>query len=138
MFIRSLRPLQEKPLILGAEHSVLGDLATSLVFKRNCLYSATGFILFSYCIVLIKNESWPASNSWWSYKPNGRTHYCHFAQPVSFPNLNMYYTTTDKCSSHLWSKKLLFGAEIDHYRKLQLVKIQRTTDHRVLSSNGNI
>jgi hypothetical protein len=36
---------------------------------------------------------------------------------------------TSKCSSHLSSKKLLSILVRDHYRRPQLVKMDRSTDH---------
>lgn len=42
---------------------------------------------------------------------------------------------TNKWSSHP-SEKLLVAADEDYYRKLELTRMQRTTDHEVSSSNG--
>lgn len=42
--------------------------------------------------------------------------------------LKLILIFTEKCISHP-SKKLLFTANEDHYRKLQLVTVQRSTEH---------
>lgn len=45
----------------------------------------------------------------------------------------LIFIPTDKCNSHLSAKKLLFKAHGNHHRKPQLVQIQRTTNHSMLS-----
>jgi hypothetical protein len=44
----------------------------------------------------------------------------------------------DKLSSHPSPKKLLFAIDEDHCRKPQLLKMQKTHDHVVLSPNLHI
>lgn len=61
----------------------------------------------------------------------------HFPKSVSFVTTFEVFIliSTGKYSSHLSSKKLHVAAAGDHYRNLQLVKMQNTTGHRALNSH---
>ena len=59
------------------------------------------------------------------------------------PNIPIYILKpilipTVKRSSHPARKKSLYAAHRDRHRKLQLVKMQRSTDREVLSHNAHI
>lgn len=49
--------------------------------------------------------------------------------------LNIYLMTTGKCSSRPLSRKLLFAAVSDHYRKPQVVSMRRTSGHANRNTN---
>lgn len=57
------------------------------------------------------------------------------ASRISNSIWNTYFISTDKCSSHSSSNKLLFTVEKgDNYRKPPLLKMQRSTGKEALSS----